>query len=128
MSFDPVTRDLLAREAEAEAHQPDECGVPQPGRSVVCERTDEHLEHRATLSRGSYCYWYGDGYPVRYRCGAVTDPDVVGLDPREAAVRAGVGERGLVDWDGATWHPNFPTGDEEPPQTPWWRRLLRARR
>lgn len=54
------------------------CGAKQPGRMAFCERTDDHVEHQATLSprrgsrAGTYCYWTGDTYPVRYRVGDVT--------------------------------------------------------
>ena len=44
------------------------CGARQPGRRAFCEVADgHHGEHRAPLSRASYCYWTGDDYPVKSR-------------------------------------------------------------
>lgn len=52
------------------------CGVRQPGSTKWCERTDEHTEHRATLTPGrTHCYWT-DGGVVSYRVGEVhPDPN-----------------------------------------------------
>ena len=79
-----------------------ECGVKQPCRTVFCERTDEHDEHRATATPGhTYCYWTGDDGGVRYRVGAITDPvPAEGIDA--ALVRAVQREQRRTDAAEAT--------------------------
>lgn len=51
------------------------CGAVQPGSFKTCERLEGHDgEHRTTLSpRRTFNYWNGDGYPVKYRVGSLSD-------------------------------------------------------